>query len=306
LAYAKTGEALGLVKRTTHVPPAWTLHEFYDRYAQQIQRDRSVSRNTWINAEQWALKHVLAFRGPDVPLTDLTEDWIAAYEAATKSTFSPYTWNSRRATLRAIGNRAVAWKWLAVNPFQGLNRAKTVRKRPKRLDQEQLPILLKAMPRYWQLVTLLFYATGLRLSEACALQKRDIRWAQGYLNIESNKENRPKSIAITPEIATTLKALEAFTAASPSVLNRHPGSVKNYYHKLSQRIGFKVSPHRFRHSHGTHRIEAGDNLKAVSDTLGHADIRTTADYYLELNLTAQRAAMSHLPIKKLLKSLAKP
>ena len=46
-------------------------------------------------------------------------------------------------------------------------------------------------------------------------------------------------------------------------------------------------------------MEAGDNLKTVSDTLGHADIRTTANFYLDMDLPAQRAALSRLPIQQL-------
>jgi len=79
----------------------------------------------------------------------------------------------------------------------------------------------------------------------------------------------------------------------------HPEAVANYYRWVSRKVKFPVSTHRFRHSHGTHRMEAGDNLKTVSDTLGHADIRTTANFYLDISLPAQRAALSRLPIDQL-------
>lgn len=284
----------------------WTLQEFYERYERKVKAERHVSLRTWTNAEQWALKDILAFRGERATLADLTEPWMTDYESARKPTLSPYTWNSRRATLRAIGNRAVAWKWISINPFQCLSRAKTVKKRPKRLLQEQLPLVLQAIPNpFWKLVTLLLYATGLRQGELCALRKTSVRRQQGYLDVETNKENKPKVIAITPEIAQILDALAPLTVGSPYVVGRHggplhPEAVKNYYRWVSKKVGFPVSPHRFRHSHGSHRMEAGDNLKAVSDTLGHADIRTTADFYLDLNLAAQRAAMSRLPIGELL------
>lgn len=41
-----------------------------------------------------------------------------------------------------------------------------------------------------------------------------------------------------------------------------------------------LSPYALRHSHAVHLLEAGINLKNVSDRLGHASVKITADTYL--------------------------
>ncbi len=302
LAMEKSRAALGLTRRQTAIEP-WSLQQFVDKYELRVTADKLVSPATWNRAESWALGRLLKFR-PGAALADLTEDWLADYERAERPHLSPHSWNSQRRTLRALGNRAVAWRWLSANPFLTLTRAKAKKKRPKRLFQEQIPIILAAIPNeFWRLVTLFLYATGVRRQELCNLERAHVRRAQGFIEFETNKENEPKVIAITPEIDWIVTQAEQI-APSRYVFSRtgeqlHPEAVAHYYRWISKKVKFSVSSHRFRHSHGTHRMKAGDNLKAVSSTLGHADIRTTADFYLDMDLKSQRASLSMLPIAKL-------
>ncbi|MFC0611984.1 tyrosine-type recombinase/integrase [Scopulibacillus daqui] len=43
-----------------------------------------------------------------------------------------------------------------------------------------------------------------------------------------------------------------------------------------------LSPHALRHSHAVHLLEAGANLKYVSERIGHASVKVTADTYLHI------------------------
>lgn len=308
LSSDKAKAALGL-QLPVSLTASWSLQQFIDRYESKVTAEQLVKPNTWDRTERWALQSLLTFR-PQAQLSDLTTDWVRDYQGMMKSRVAPATWNSRRATLRAIFNRAVRWQWVSVNPFLEIDRAKTPRTKPKRLYQEQLPLVLAKLTRFWQLVTLFLYSTGCRRHELCDLKRTAVRWKDGYFEIEQNKENRPKVLALTPELKQIIHEAEGL-CKSPYVFSLTGAqlsfeAVKSAYARVSRQVGFPVSAHRFRHSHGTHVLDAGGNLKSIQSTLGHANIQTTAHYYLDVDLPAQRRSMGLLPVESLLTIPPKP
>jgi integrase len=59
--------------------------------------------------------------------------------------------------------------------------------------------------------------------------------------------------------------------------------VREYFKEVCKRAKLPVlSPHALRHSHAVHLLEAGANIKYVSERLGHASVKITADTYLHI------------------------
>lgn len=82
------------------------------------------------------------------------------------------------------------------------------------------------------------------------------------------------------------------------VFHQHEGRwlrtnvVREYFKVTCKRAGLPVlSPHALRHSHAVHLLEAGADIKYVSERLGHASIKTTADTYLHITKKIESDAL---------------
>lgn len=60
---------------------------------------------------------------------------------------------------------------------------------------------------------------------------------------------------------------------SPDVLQRAVAKAKK-----AAGISARITPHCFRHAYCSHLLDRGENIKRVSEAMGHTDIRTTAGY----------------------------
>ncbi|MGG3843745.1 tyrosine-type recombinase/integrase, partial [Anoxybacillus kestanbolensis] len=68
--------------------------------------------------------------------------------------------------------------------------------------------------------------------------------------------------------------------------------VREYFKEVCKRAELPVlSPHALRHSHAVHLLEAGANIKYVSERLGHASIKMTAYTYLHVTKKIEDGAL---------------
>lgn len=84
-----------------------------------------------------------------------------------------------------------------------------------------------------------------------------------------------------------------FTRASGDHLS--PNMTSKKFVELAKRGGFtRIRLHDLRHTHASHLLQAGANLKAVQERLGHADPMFTIDTYVHLLPTIQAYAIKTL------------
>lgn len=169
--------------------------------------------------------------------------------------------------------------------------------------------------QYFVLFTLLA-RTGLRIGEALALTWDDVDLDNQNLTVNKTLVyplnstpyiSTPKSkkseriIKIDNITVRTLKKhkvnrnevvlmYQNYKAPKNNIMfHQHDGLwlktnvVREYFKEVCKREGLPIlSPHALRHSHAVHLLEAGANLKYVSERLGHASVKVTADTYLHI------------------------
>jgi integrase/recombinase XerC len=135
----------------------------------------------------------------------------------------------------------------------------------------------------------LFYGSGIRLAELCALDVVDIRFQSSTVKV-LGKGKKERIVPLTNQALDIIRAYlhlrtEAagpdrplFTSAEGTRLSRRHVEriVHNEIARVSQQK--KKSPHVLRHSFATHLLDGGADIRAVKELLGHASLSTTQIY----------------------------
>jgi integrase/recombinase XerC len=142
----------------------------------------------------------------------------------------------------------------------------------------------------------LFYGCGIRLSELVGIDIKDIRFSEKVIRI-FGKGSKYRLVPLGPKTAETLmfylqertrkvESGDPGKSAGQAVFLNSRGArltarsvgriVKRYLFLASEKR--RLSTHSLRHSFATHLLEAGANLRAVQQMLGHSSLKTTQQY----------------------------
>jgi len=170
---------------------------------------------------------------------------------------------------------------------------------PEILTAEEVGQVLQTLQvaKYRALFTLI-YATGLRVSEACALRTTDIDAKRGVLHVRHGKGDKARLVVLSPRLLALLRSYWAaerpphpwlFAGQSGNPIDPHTARGALRLAAAQALHGKHVTPHMLRHSFATHQLESGTDLRVVQVLLGHAQISTTARYTRVSTETMKRA-----------------
>jgi integrase/recombinase XerD len=204
----------------------------------------------------------------------------------------------RRSALRGFHAFLASEGLKADDPFTQLPAARRERRLPHALPVEDVERLL-AQPAGGRALALrdramleLAYASGLRVSETCGVERRGLD-LDGRSVAVAGKGGRER---VVPFGRAAERALREYLERGRPLLAakaRHDLLFVNARGGRLSRMGFwkilrgharaaglasRVHPHALRHSFATHLLAGGADLRVVQELLGHASVTTTAIY----------------------------
>ena len=193
---------------------------------------------------------------------------------------------------------------LQVNPALGLriNRKAMVRnpaasQQHKAMTTTELTAILAAIPEQHRLVFEVMAGTGCRISEALGLDCTDLaqhgdhttlrierQWYRGTLKPNTKTEAGVRTMELSPELAGRLwRRCADGTGAMFATRTGGRLSDRNLARVLAKACSAAgvvgVSPHSFRHTHGSILLDQGWPITEVAHRLGHANAAVTAAIY---------------------------
>jgi integrase/recombinase XerD len=140
----------------------------------------------------------------------------------------------------------------------------------------------------YQAIAMVLYGSGLRITEALALEVTDIDGARGVLRVRHGKGNKAREAKLSASLYQWLREYWARQRPPAPYLfaSRKTGKVPRadtvrmaLAHAAKQAwIKKRVTPHTLRHSFATHLLEQGTDVRVVGALLGHASLQSTARY----------------------------
>jgi integrase/recombinase XerC len=205
-------------------------------------------------------------------------------------------------TLRSFFRWACREGHVEKNPARALPSPRLPRTLPRAMTQPDTERLLEAddegsFPERDRALFELLYATGLRVSEAAGLDLEDVDFSSRLLRV-LGKGNRERIAPFGEEAGGALSSYlpvreerrrvgreAAADDGEPLFVNARGGrlTTRSMARLLKQRLRAaglpaEISPHALRHSFATHLLEAGADLRAIQELLGHASLSTTQKY----------------------------
>lgn len=187
-------------------------------------------------------------------------------------------------------------------------------------EQNNLRAFLLASPTPRKVGLLLQMELGLRIGEVCGLKWEDFDLGTGILTVRRTVcriccgNNHTKIVIQTPKTRTSsreiplpkqlvslLKKLRKPSANDTWFLsgNEEKPVEPRCYHKsiqcyLKQVSLRKIHPHTLRHTFATTCLQAGCDIKTLSELLGHASATVTLQRYVHSDLTRKRTELQRI------------
>ena len=266
----------------------------FSRYIIYQRRLSDKTREVYSSEAERYLEY-LASQGRDIDGTDA--DDVEAYIMQRRSDGAGERTEGRiLSSLRAFYRYIIFRGGAEGNPAELVDKPREKEHLPRVISVEEVDRLLGSFPkddilsrRDYTLFELI-YSSGMRISEAVALDVSSYRKDDGVVSV-IGKRDKERLVFIGESARNALDIyltdvrprLVANPRETALFLNRRGGRITRQaahkrFHEAVGRIGLDATIHTLRHSFASHMIENGADIRSVQEMLGHSDVRTTQIY----------------------------
>ena len=277
------------------------MERFIKRFEQHLAIERNLSPLTVesylrdLRQFQSFLLQQAGFEDKNIDLTRLDLLLLRRYLAQLHKGCRRTSIGRKLSALRAFFRYLVREGELETSPADGLSTPRREQYLPKVLSAEQAGRLLDQPQSGKKVLVLrdlaifeLTYSCGLRVGELTGLDVAALDLQQQQLRV-LGKGNKERLLPVGKEavcaVQTYLEERGQPGQSEPMFVNARGGrltarSVQRNLKKRLLLLGLPtdVTPHALRHSFATHLLDAGADLRAIQEMLGHASLSTTQKY----------------------------
>ncbi len=272
-----------------------------DRFLEQLEWERNLSPRTQAAYRREVRRFVefaaseLFLEGPGEVGPGEVRAFVAHLHALR---LAPRSVQRALAALRTYFRFLVAEGAIPASPAAAIPNPRTERPLPEVVPAEDLGRLFEAMPSTPaglrdRAILELLYGSGLRVSELVGLDLGDVRLGERLLRVRG-KGRKERVVPFGSKAEQALRAYLPVRAAwrrsvaggeDPLLVNQRGGrltdrSVRRIVAAAVRHVAslHRLHPHALRHAFATHLLEAGMDLRAIQELLGHASLATTQVY----------------------------
>jgi integrase len=217
------------------------------------------------------------------PIGQISRAELQDFQARKRQTCKPATVNRIMCRLRHMFNRAVDWELLDQSPMKGIKFLPENNARLRYLSREECDRLVESCiaPHIRAIVTVALH-TGMRSGEIRSLQWNDLDFDLGFIVIRDSKNGEPRHVPMDSTVVDLFRNYPR-TPGSEFVFTNAAGGrlgwVQHAFRKALARAGISdLHFHDLRHTFASAWVQAGGELYALKDILGHKTIAMTQRY----------------------------
>lgn len=232
-----------------------------------------------------ALKSFLVFYR-EKPITEITNEDVIIYnnEYILKNKLSESYQNQTVNAIKLFFQTIRETKMM----IDKIHRPKRAKVLPNVLSKEEVKSILEAHSNLKHKTMLsMIYSCGLRRSELLNLKFSDIDSKRNIVLLKNAKGKKDRIAPLSPKILAMLR--EYYIEYKPKIWLFEGQNAGEQYSEQSLQSVLKqtlkkagntkpVTLHWLRHSHATHLLESGTDLRYIQELLGHSSSKTTEIY----------------------------